>query len=125
MNTVRIADDEDIPFGSTNPVPVTNQDTASAGLNIYEKTMDTISSFLPLTLTNLITGMTVAVKPNTTTNNPPAFDIAHTSTGSPSFRVPENASYDDQGFTLATNTVFYFSVSSQTNSTLQIITREK
>lgn len=113
-----------MPVSVTNTVPVTNNDFASAALNIYEKTMDTLSSFLALTLTSQTIGLTIASRANTTTLDSPQFDLAHTSTGTPFFRVSENFSYFEDGMALATNTILYFSVSSQTNSVIQVATRE-
>jgi|6_EtaG_2_1085325.scaffolds.fasta_scaffold04016_2 hypothetical protein len=124
---VQILDENNLNWNAANPLPVESVSgggPATANIAIYNKTMDTIGSFLANTFTSQVVGFTVSTVANTTTSSPPSFDIAMTSTGSPFFRVPQSASYNEIDLNLATNTIMYFSVSSQTNSTLQIFSRE-
>lgn len=123
----RLYSQDDLPIEPINPLPVTNipgGHSLPTSLKVYNLTINTIGSFIPLTLTNQVVGITINARSNTTASDAPSFDIAHTSTGTPFMRLPENSAYFEESINLPTNTVLYFRALSQTNAVIQVMTKE-
>lgn len=131
----RIYDETGSPINATNRFPVdvqsitistiTSDSLAKATtLKIYEKVIDTVGSFLALTITAKCFGFTVDLRPATTTVSPLYFDMAMTSTGTPFNRTDVGFAYSTGDVILPTNTVLYFSIPTATNSTIQVISKE-
>lgn len=113
-------------FSTTSNInTVTSTDLVKpTALHIYNLTMDTVSTWKPLTITAACKGFTINAKSNTTTTDPPDFSFAMTSTGSPFTNILSRGSYWDDNIILPVNTIFYFSVGSITNSVIQFNSKE-